>query len=86
MTESFPPPLHEAPGIQSRRHSHPPVRCRDLGSLPEADQATGRFHRRCLRSILGIKWQDHVSSEEVFKKSQSAGHKVHLASGAAALG
>ena len=22
-----------------------------------------RFHQRCLRSILGIKWQDHVSNE-----------------------
>ena len=24
-----------------------------------------RFHQRCLRSILGIKWQNHVSNEEV---------------------
>ena len=24
-----------------------------------------RFHQRCLRSILGIKWQDHVWNEEV---------------------
>ena len=22
-----------------------------------------RFHKRCLRSILGIRWQDHVSKE-----------------------
>ena len=28
-----------------------------------------RFHQRCLRSILGIKWQDHVSDEEVIKRS-----------------
>ena len=27
----------------------------------------GQFHQRCLRSILGIKWQDHVSKEEVLK-------------------
>ena len=26
-----------------------------------------RFHQRCLRSILGIKWQDHVLNEEVLK-------------------
>ena len=26
-----------------------------------------RFHQRCLRSILGIKWQDHMSNEEVLK-------------------
>ena len=28
-----------------------------------------RFHRRCLRFIFGIKWQDHVSNEEVLKSS-----------------
>ena len=38
--QSFAPPLHEDSRTQSRRHSHPPVRCRDLGSLTEADQAT----------------------------------------------
>ena len=28
-----------------------------------------RFHKRCLRSILGIKWQDHVLNEEVLKRA-----------------
>ena len=28
-----------------------------------------RFHQRCLRSILGIKWQDHVSNKEVLKRA-----------------
>ena len=28
-----------------------------------------RFDQRCLRSILGIKWQDYVSDEEVLKKA-----------------
>ena len=28
-----------------------------------------RFHQHCLRSILGIKWQDHVSNEEVLKRA-----------------
>ena len=28
-----------------------------------------RFHRRCLRSILGIKWQNHVPNEEVLKRA-----------------
>ena len=28
-----------------------------------------RFHQRSLRSILGIKWQDRVSNEEVFKRA-----------------
>ena len=28
-----------------------------------------RFHQRCLRSILGIKWQDYVSNVEVFKRA-----------------
>ena len=31
-----------------------------------------RFHQRCLRSILGIKWQDHVSNEEVLKRASLA--------------
>ena len=29
----------------------------------------GRFHQRCLGSILGIKWQDYVSNEEVLKRA-----------------
>ena len=33
--------LQKDPSMQSRRRSHPPLRCRDLGSLSEADQATG---------------------------------------------
>ena len=28
----------------------------------------GQFHQRCLRSILGIKWQDHVSNEKALKR------------------
>ena len=28
-----------------------------------------RFHQRCLRSILGTKWQDYVSNEEVLKRA-----------------
>ena len=44
-----------------------------------------RFHQCSLCSILGIKWQDHVWNEEVLE-SQPAQHRVHFASGAAALG
>ena len=44
-----------------------------------------QFHQCCLRSILGIKWQDHVSKEEVLKRADLPSI-VHLASGAAALG
>ena len=28
-----------------------------------------RFHQRCLRATLGIKWQDHLSSEAVLKRA-----------------
>ena len=28
-----------------------------------------RFHQSCLHSILGIKWQDYVSNEEVLKRA-----------------
>ena len=27
------------------------------------------FHRRCLRAILGISWSDHVTNEEVMRRS-----------------
>ena len=27
------------------------------------------FHQHCLYSILGIRWQDYVSNEEVLKKA-----------------
>ena len=40
MAEPFAPSLHKDPGIQGHR-SNPLVQCRDLGSLSEADQATG---------------------------------------------
>ena len=26
------------------------------------------FHLRCLRRILGIKWQDHIPNKDVLKK------------------
>ena len=74
------------PGIQGRRRSHPPVRCRDLGSLSEADQATGAVSSTLL--VLHLRHQmarprvERRSPEE----SQPAQHRVHLASGAAALG
>ena len=32
-----------------------------------------RFQQRCLRSILGIKWQSHVSNEEVLKRASLPG-------------
>ena len=41
MEESLAPPVHKDPGIQGCRHSNLPVRSRHLGSLSEADQATG---------------------------------------------
>ena len=46
------------------------------------------FNQRCLRSILSTKWPDHMSKEEVLKipSLPSIEIRVHLASGAAALG
>ena len=32
-----------------------------------------RFYQRCLRSILGIKWQDYVSNEQVIKRASLPG-------------
>ena len=46
-----------------------------------------RFHQRCLRSILGIKWQDHVSNEEALKRASPPSiESIYAASGTAALG
>ena len=88
MAKSLAPPLHKDPdpGIQGCRRSHPPVRCRDLGSLTEADQATGAVSP----TLLALHpW--HQMARPRFERrspqeSQPAWHGVHFASGAAVLG
>ena len=86
MAESFAPPFHKDPGIQGRRRSHLPVRCRDLGSLSEADQATGAVPL----ALLALHPWHQLARPRVERRSpqesQPAQHRVHLASGAAALG
>ena len=86
MAELLAAPLHEAPGIEGRRRSHPPVRCRDLGSLSEADQATGAVSS----TLLALHPWHQMARPRVERRSpqesQPAQHRVHLASGAAALG
>ena len=44
---------------------------KDLDNLDQSKQMRliERFHLRCLRSTLGIKWQDYVSNEEVLKRA-----------------
>ena len=69
MAESFALPLHKDPGIHSLPRSHPPVWCRDLGSLSEVNQATWAVSLMLLTLHFGIKWQDHVSNEEVLKRA-----------------
>ena len=69
LAESLAPPLHEDPGIQGRRPSHPPAWFRDLGSLSEADQATGAVSPTLLALRPWHPWQDHVSNEEVLKRA-----------------
>ena len=32
-------------------------------------QLLERFHQRCLRSIMGIKWQDYVTNNEVLERA-----------------
>ena len=83
--QSHAPPLHEDPGIQSRRCSNPPVRCRDLGSLPEADKAT-----YAVSTALLVLYPWHQIARLRVKRrspqeSQPARHRVHLASGAHSL-
>ena len=86
MAELVTPPLHEDPGTQGRRRSHPPVRSRDLGSLSEADQATGAVSP----TLLALHHWHQMARPRVERRSpqesQPAQHRIHLASGSAALG
>ena len=64
MAESLAPPLNKDPGIQGRQYGAETwVLYRKQIRLLE------RFKQRCVRSILGIKWQDRVSNEEVLKRA-----------------
>ena len=66
--------------------SHPPVRCRDLGSLSKADQATAAVSP----TLLALHPWHQMARPRVERRSpqesQPAQHRVHLTSGAAALG
>ena len=79
-------PLHKDPGIQSRRRSHPPVRSRDLGSLLEADQAAGAVSPMLLSLHPWYQMTRPRVERRSPQESQPAQHRIHLASGAAALG
>ncbi|XP_068697221.1 uncharacterized protein [Montipora foliosa] len=37
-----------------------------------------RFHQRCLRSIMGIKWQDYITNEEVLKRADTTSVEAML--------
>ena len=75
------PPLHKDPGILGRRRSHPPVRCRNLGSLSEADQATGAVSP----TLLALHPWHQMARPRVERRSpeesQPAQHRFHLVSG-----
>ena len=86
MTELLAPPLHEAPGIQGHHRYNPPAWGRDLGSLLEANQATGAVSPMLLALHPWHQMaRPHVKRRSP-QESQPAQHRVHLASGAAALG
>ena len=84
--QSLAPPLHKDPGVQDRRRSHPPVRCRDLGSLSEPDQATGAVSP----TLLALHPWHQMARPRVERRSPQVSHptqhRVYLVSGAAALG
>ena len=86
MAELLAPPLHNDPGIQGRRRSHSLVRCIDLGSLLEADQATG-----AVSLTLLVRHPCHQMARPLVERrspqeSQPTHHTVHLASGTVSLG
>ena len=86
MAESLAPPLHKDLGIQGRPRYHPPVQCRDLGSLSETDKATGAVSS----TLLALHPWHQMARPRVKRRSpqenQPSQRRVHLASGAAALG
>ena len=86
MAESRVSPHHKDPGTQSRRRSHPSVRCRDLGSLSKADQATGAVSPTLLALHPFHQMARLRVEQRSAQKSQPAQHRVHPASVAAALG
>ena len=86
MAESLAPPLHKDQGIQGRRRYHHPVRCRDLGSLSEADQTTGAVSPTLLALNPWHQMAKSCVERRIPQESQSAQHRVHPASVAAALG
>ena len=86
MAESLAPSLHKDPGIQGRRRSNPSVRFRDLGSLSEIDQVTGAVSPTLLTLHPFYQMARPRVERRSPQESQPARHRVHLASGAAALG
>ena len=86
MAVSLALPLHKDQGIHGCCHSHPHVRCIDLGSLSEADQAT----RAVSPTLLALHpWYQMARScvkQRSPQESQITNRRVHLASGAAVLG
>ena len=83
--QSLAPPLHKDPGKQSQYHSHPPVWCRDLDSLSEANQATGAVSPTLLVLHPWHQMARPCVQQRSPQESQPAHQRVHLASRAAAL-
>ena len=71
MSESFAPLLHEDPDILSRRRSQLPYAAEAWVFYRKQIRLLERFHQRCLRSILGIKWQTKKSSRKPACPAQS---------------
>ena len=58
------PPLHKDPRIQGRRRSHLLCGAETWVLYRKQIRLLERFHQRFLRSILGIKWQDHIRTKK----------------------
>jgi endonuclease/exonuclease/phosphatase family metal-dependent hydrolase len=52
--------------------------CETWKDIPELDKKLASFHQRCLRRILRIKWQDHITNETVLQRTQQEDLKVTL--------
>ena len=72
MAESLALPVTKDLSIQSRCRSHPPVRCRDLDSLLEADQASGAVINADVRMTVCLTWRGLVQHLSLLQADSEA--------------
>ncbi|KAJ8393818.1 hypothetical protein AAFF_G00057330 [Aldrovandia affinis] len=63
---------HQATPLHVSGHSNSDLRLRDVDEDSQHHQHVGCLHRRCLRTILRISWREHITNEEVMRRTGAA--------------